>query len=48
MGRSDYSYCGGNFYCVGKYFGGRFEWRLDPSCLSGNNFALIEFGSFIN
>jgi len=25
---SNYSYCGGNFYCVGEYFGGRFKQGL--------------------
>jgi uncharacterized Rmd1/YagE family protein len=25
---SDYSYCGGNFYCVGEYIGGRSKLRL--------------------
>src|SRR5271156_2831335 len=26
---SDYSYCGGNLYCLDKHFGGCFKWCLN-------------------
>lgn len=42
---SDYSYCGGNFHCIGKYFGGRFEWRLNLVSERKQFCILIEFGS---